>query len=202
VLRITRGEAGSDRWQFEAHAETASWVSSFFQARDRFVTTTDAGFHPLEHSRDIREGRRELRRTYVYDRRARHVRVGESPEAALASSALTLPFESEAARDALSALYYVRTLPLTPGTIITVPLNEAGTNMLLQVSTGEVETIEHHGQSARALRLEPRLMRRLERRRPLAMTIWLSDDARRVPLRAIVEAGFGKVRLELIEYSR
>ena len=34
------------------------------------------------------------------------------------------------------------------------------------------------------------------------MTIWLSDDDRRIPLRVIVDAGFGRVRLELTNYSR
>ena len=45
-------------------------------------------------------------------------------------------------------------------------------------------------------------MRRIERRRPIAMTLWLSADDRRIPLRVIVEAGFGRVTLELREYSR
>jgi hypothetical protein len=34
------------------------------------------------------------------------------------------------------------------------------------------------------------------------MTIWLSDDERKIPVRAVVEAGFGRVRLELVDYRR
>jgi hypothetical protein len=34
------------------------------------------------------------------------------------------------------------------------------------------------------------------------MTIWLSDDERRVPLRAVIEAGFGRVRADLVDYRR
>jgi hypothetical protein len=45
-------------------------------------------------------------------------------------------------------------------------------------------------------------MRRIERRRPISMTIWLTNDDRRVPLRAVVEAGFGRVRLDLVDYRR
>jgi hypothetical protein len=76
-------------------------------------------------------------------------------------------------------------------------MNEAGTRLMLQVQVGEVETIEQEDRSVPALRLEPRVMRRIERRRPIAMTLWLTADERRIPLRAIVAAGFGVIRVEL-----
>lgn len=195
-------EGGRDAaWRFEAHAETANWVSTFFEAQDLFVTTADETLQPLVHRREIREGRRQWDRTYIYDRAARHIRVGDSRESALAADALTLPLAAEAARDALTAFYYVRTLSLTPGSIVTVPLNEAGANLVLQVSAAEQETITYNGQSIAAVRLEPRLMRRIERRQPLAMTVWLSADARRIPLRMILQGGFGRVRVELRAYQ-
>jgi hypothetical protein len=199
TLRVLAGGPGRD-WQFEAAAETAGWVTPFFQARDRFITTSDATLLPIEHVREIREGRRRLDRTYVFDRTARHVRVGDTRAAALAADAMTLPLGSAAARDALSALYYIRTLP--GAAAISVPINDAGSPMLLETGPGVRETIDHQGQARPALRLEPRLMRRIERRRPIGLTIWLSDDERRIPLRAIVDAGFGRVRLELTDYSR
>ena len=190
TLTIVDGGDGRDRWRFEMRAETANWVSRFFQARDGFITTTDRDFFPLEHHREIREGRREVDRIYRYDRKTRTVQT----------SAMTLPLGDEASRDALSALYYVRTLPLAPGTIVSVPLNDAGTSMMLQLSVAEPEDIDYKGVRTKALRLEPRVMRRIERRRPVAITIWLTADERRVPLRALVDAGFGRIRLELIDY--
>jgi hypothetical protein len=190
VLTVQEGREGAERWRFETRAETANWVSSFFQARDRFITITDRDLLPVEHQREIREGRRQVDRRYRYDRAGNTVQTGE----------MTLPLGGAAARDALSALYYVRTLPLAPGTIVSIPLNEAGTSLTLQVSVGEPEEIAHGGGRVRALRLEPRVMRRIERRRPLTITMWLSADDRRIPLRAIIDAGFGRIRLELREY--
>jgi hypothetical protein len=81
-----------------------------------------------------------------------------------------------------------------------VPINEAGSILVLELGAMVRESIEMRGESVAALRLEPRLMRRIERRRPPAVTLWLSDDRRRIPLRAIVEAGFGRARAELREY--
>ena len=115
---------------------------------------------------------------------------------------MAFPLASPSTRDAVTALFYVRTLPLAPGVIVTVPINEAGNNLVMQVAVGEPETIEVRGTPHQTLRLEPRLMRRIERRRPINMTIWLSADERRVPVRVFVEAGFGRVRLDLVDYRR
>ncbi len=202
TLRVVDGEPGGERWEFEALAETADWVSSFFEARDRFVTTADRELQPIEHTREVREGRRALDRTYVFDREARVVRMGETPGQARQPEAVALPLGVPATRDAITALYYARTLTLEPGTIVTVPINEAGSALLLQVSVADKETIEVGGNMYRAIRVEPRLTRRIERRRPVTLTIWLSDDERRVPLRATIEAGFGRVRADLVDYTR
>lgn len=202
TIRVLAGEPGGNHWEFEAAAETASWVSSFFQARDRFATTADGQLEPTVHVREIREGRRQLDRAYVFDREANVVRVGESPSAARRTDAMALPLAAPSTRDAITALFYVRTLPLAPGAIVTVPINEGGNNLVMQVAVAEHETLDIGGQQQPTLRLEPRLMRRIERRRPINMTIWLSADKRRVPVRAFIEAGFGRVRLDLVDYRR
>jgi hypothetical protein len=202
TLTIREGERGGDHWRFEARAVTANWVAGFFRANDVLITTADRDLLPLVHTREIREGRRELDRTFIYDRNARNIRVGDSLDAARAADALTLPLGAEAARDALTALYYIRTLPLAPGTIVTVPINEGGASLVLQVAVAEADAIEHGGRMTPTIRLEPRMMRRIERRRPISMTLWLSADERRVPLRLIIDAGFGRIRAELQQVSR
>ncbi|MGQ0732957.1 MAG: DUF3108 domain-containing protein [Acidobacteriota bacterium] len=200
TLRVLDGPAAPARWSFEVVAETADWVSPFFTARDRLTTTADDRLLPLRHVRELREGRRRVNRTYTFDREALRVTV-EGPAPREDGPEMTLPLGADEARDAITALYYVRTLPLEPGTALTVPMHEAGSIMELALAVGEREVISHRGQPASVLRLEPRIMRRLERRRPLTMTLWLSTDERRVPVRVLVEAGFGRVRLELIEYQ-
>ncbi len=200
VLRVLEGSAASPRWRFEAVAETADWVASFYNARDRFMTTADAALLPVEHSREIREGDRQLRLTYVYDRAAQHVRVGNSRDEALSTDALTLPLGNDAARDMLTALYFIRTLPLASGSIVTVPLNEAGSVLQLEVAAAEPETIAYRGQPTAVVRLEPRLIRRSDGQQPTSMTLWMSADGR-VPLRAVLQTGFGRVRAELRDHQ-
>lgn len=190
TVSVEEGGEHAAHWRFELRADTANWMTTFFQARDRFTTIADRDLFPLEHRREIREGRRQVDRRYIYDRATRTVQTG----------VMTLPLGAQDARDALTALFYVRTLPLPPGSIVSIPMNEAGALLTLQVSVAEPEDIDSMGRRVRAVRLEPRIMRRIERRRPIAITLWLTADERRVPLRALVDAGFGRIRLELREY--
>jgi hypothetical protein len=190
------GSGPRARWTFEATAETADWVSRFFEARDRFWTLADEALLPIEHMRTIREGRRRMDETYLFDAGARVVRLGSTrAEAAGAGVAFPAPRD---VRDALTTFYYVRTLPLAEGTELALPVNDGGRNMVLRIRVVGYETVPYRGGSLRALRLEPQVVRRLERRQPLAMTVWLSDDDRRVPLTVEVAAGFGRIRANLV----
>jgi Protein of unknown function (DUF3108) len=198
-LRFATGSSAD--WAFEVTAQTADWVSAFFQASDRFATATDAELKPLEHTREIREGRRQFDRTFLFDPQARVVRTGPTAEAAGGAGAVTLPVPPDV-RDALRTFYYVRTLPLATGDFLTLPVNDGGRNMTIGLRVGGIETVMHQGRPTTALRLEPHVVRRVERRRPLSVSIWMSVDERRVPLLADVAAGFGRVRANLVDYRR
>ena len=186
-------------WVFEANAETAPWVSRFFEARDRFRTSASADLVPLMHQRFLREGRRVVDRAFAYDHDGRHVRSADSAATARDGGAMALPLAAHA-RDSLTALWYVRSLPLAAGTTFEMPINEAGRNMKATISVGAPETVEAAGGPQPAFRLEPRLTTRVQRRQGIDATIWISADSRRVPLAADITAGFGRVRLKLVDY--
>ena len=75
-----------------------------------------------------------------------------------------------------------------------------GRNLALSVSVPARETIMVDGAPVSALRVEPRFTARVQRRQAIESTLWLSDDARRVPLVVEVAAGFGRLRLKLVDY--
>jgi hypothetical protein len=186
-------------WVLEATAETADWVSRFFEARDRFRTSATAGLMPLVHQRFLREGRRTVDRAYVYAADAAHVRTAESADEARDEAALALPLAAHA-RDSLTGLWYLRTLALEPGLVVAVPINEGGRNLTATVTVGPQDLIDGPGGPQPAFRVQPRLTTRVQRRQPVEATLWISADARRVPLQADVTGGFGRVRLKLVDY--
>ena len=203
VVAPSGGDAGLNgtqpSWVFEARAETAPWVSRFFEARDRFRTSASAALVPLMHQRFLREGRRVVDRAYAYDHDGRHVRSADSAASARDGGTMALPLAAQA-RDSLTALWYVRSLPLAAGTTLEMPINEAGRNMKATITVGALETVDATGGPQPAFRIEPRLTTRVQRRQGIDATIWISADARRVPLAADITAGFGRVRLKLVDY--
>jgi len=181
-------------------AATAPWVAQFYQAQDVFATQADGNLFPLVHERDQQEGSRHVTRAFVFDDRAHVVRTGLTITDAQAQGAVVLPM-APGARDAIAALFYVRTLPLTIGGRARFPINEAGRNLVVELVVDGVERINVQGRDVEAIRVTPTIERRADDRQPLASTIWLSNDARRVPLVLDVDAGFGHVRVELVRYD-
>jgi hypothetical protein len=193
------GAAAGAAWVLEASADTAPWVSRFFEAHDVFTTTADARLKPLVHVRSLHEGRRVLERAFVYDEAAGRVRAGRTPAEAGAPDALAMPL-APGARDAVTALWYLRALALEPGLAVTVPINEAGRGLTLEIAVGDREVVPTAAGPVEAFRVSPRLVERVPRRRPVGATIWLSADGRRLPVAADVAAGFGRIRLKLVDY--
>jgi hypothetical protein len=203
VVPATAADAGVNEaqpsWVFEANAETAQWVSRFFEARDRFRTSASADLVPLMHQRFLREGRRVVDRAYAYDHDGRHVRSADSAASARDRGAMALPLAGYA-RDSLTALWYIRSLPLAAGATFEIPINEAGRNMKATVTVGAPESVDAPAGPVPAFRVEPRLSTRVQRRQGIDAAIWISADSRRVPLAADITAGFGRVRLKLVDY--
>jgi hypothetical protein len=186
---------------FVATGETAPWMSRFFEAHDRFTTRTDTDLLPIVHERDQQEGSRHLTRAFVYRHADNVIRIGRDASHAASEEGVSLPL-ARSARDAISTVFYVRTLPLVTGDRYLIPVNEAGRNLVVDVSVAGRERITVQGRELAAIRLEPQMRRRVERRRPIAATLWVSDDDRKVPLALDLDANFGRVRLELVSYQR
>jgi Protein of unknown function (DUF3108) len=186
--------SGAASYTFVARAATADWVRQFFEARDEFITTATRELLPIEHRRDQRQGRRHVRRTYAFDPAARTVRIGTPGQRGVV---LSIP---PGTRDAVSAFYYVRTLALAPGEVVRFPVSDGGRNLTIELTATRIETIRTGGGVVDALRVEPRIVQRVSRRTPVQIVVWLGRDGRQLPLAAEVSAGFGRLRLELVEY--
>jgi hypothetical protein len=112
---------------------------------------------------------------------------------------IALPISS-ATRDSLSALFYARTLPLVPGYAADIPVNESGRNVAVHLMVVGEEMVTVGGRSTSALRIQPTLRYAVETRRPIQITLWLSHDARHLPLIMAFDTDFGAFRAELQSY--
>jgi hypothetical protein len=167
-------------------------VSRFYEANVTLETTADARLLPVAYREIIDEGRRRIERQLQFDFAKREVRIASG------GTSIALPLGTEA-RDPLTALFFIRTQPLSEGARFALPISDIGRRLTLDVSVANREMIQLNGTARMAWRIEPRLSNRIERS-PLTMTAWVGDDALRIPLLVEVAAAFGSVRVELTDY--
>ena len=196
VLEVLEPTAPVSRYRLAATARTAEWVAPFFEARDRYVTAADRRLLPLWHERSQRHGRRSVDRRYEFDADTGTVTL----QASGAGPPLTLPMPS-GTRDALTTFYYIRTLDLARLEGLVLSVNDGGRTRRLQFRVQGPEPVRVGGAERTAIRIDPLITERVPRRAPVTARVWLSDDARRIPMVVEVAAGFGRVRIELRSYE-
>jgi hypothetical protein len=185
---------GPGQHRFAVGARTAPWVARFFEADDRFTTTTDDVMRPVLHQRRIREGRRALDQRVVYDPAARSAQPQHGDGQPSGPPLRVWP----EARDAVAALYYVRTLSLDAGSRVTVPIVEGGQHSTLVLEPGAIERMPAGGGTTiEARRVDARLEQRVQRRRMPEITLWVEPGGARRLIAADIRAVFGNLRLRL-----
>ena len=80
-----------------------------------------------------------------------------------------------------------------------LPVNDGGRNLIVQIKVVGRESITVQGRRLEAIRVEPAIVERVPRRDPIQSVVWISDDSRKIVLAADVAAGFGRLRLEVVQ---
>jgi uncharacterized protein DUF3108 len=177
-----------------ATGKTAAWVSKFFEADAALTSTTTAALLPLAYDEAIVQSGRRVDRRFAFDAAARTVKMtvaGGDP--------ITFPM-ARAARDPISTLFFLRTLPLQHGSRFSLPLADNGRQARIDAQVGPQEDLSVDGRPWRAWKVDAHVRESVERRAPPAMAVWISSDPQRIPLVLQVEGDFGTVRAELTSY--
>ncbi len=110
---------------------------------------------------------------------------------------ITSPLETSV-QDIISAIYYLRRQPLAIGKEFNISLSDSGVVYDVPVKVVAREQQKSFLGRFWALRVEPQIF---GDKRPLAgngkMFIWITDDARHLPLRAQIQAKIGKIDIKL-----
>lgn len=145
------------------------------------------------------EGRRRRLGVTTFERRAGRVRF-EQTTTTVVRTVLPVPAETQ---DALSAFYVLRTKPLEAGRRLTMPVSDGGTLLWVEIVVDGREPVRSGLGSLEAWRLVPSIRDAggnswTDRR----LTVWLSVDDRRLPLRLQAELPVGTFDLVLREVGR
>jgi hypothetical protein len=104
-----------------------------------------------------------------------------------------------AAHDFISAIYYLRTQPLKVGQSFELAVSDSGHTVRVPVRVTERKNVKSALGRTPALRVEIGLFGagRLVGDREGEMSLWITDDARRIPVRARLSADIGTIDIKL-----
>jgi len=173
------------------------------KVRDSYSSIVNAQDMGLTEShKSIEEGNNRREQKSLIDREAGRVTFTErnladkkaEPKIKEASSPTWI-------QDILSATYFVRTQPLNEGDVIEIPISDAGEVYHIEVIVEKREEIKVEAGKFKAIRLNAKIFDGRFIRRSGEMLLWMSDDTRRIPVRARVKTSGATVTVDLKRIS-
>ena len=139
------------------------------------------------------EGKRHRFKTTQFDRGAKRVLFEYKSDTTVTAAFATSPVT----QDALSAIYVLRAIPLKAGDRMTMPVSDNGINYTVRFDVGMPERVKTPMGEQSASRI--RLSVFDDKNRPVGrnVAIWLSEDARRLPLKLQADLPVGSFNLLL-----
>jgi Protein of unknown function (DUF3108) len=148
---------------------------------------------PQRGSLYVEEGKRHRMKTTTFDQAKRQAKY-EVQTTTHVERALTLP---PLTQDSLSALYVLRCIPMKPGDKFNMPVTDAGDIYKVQMQVAAVESLKTPLGTMNALKIVPAITGSKGAEPPRGLAIWISDDARRLPLKIEAQLAVGKFVISL-----
>ncbi|MSO18971.1 MAG: DUF3108 domain-containing protein [Acidobacteria bacterium] len=200
------GQGSPGRWRVVGKAQSVGYVSNIYKVDDEYQSSfrnpplCSNGMHKVIH-----EGGRHRDVKLDFDAQRRVARVEEknlqsgSNGAVVRSEQFPTP---ACVHDILSALYFVRTRPLTVGQFIDVPINDGSKTINLRVEVQAEEDIKTELGVMRAVRVEPAVFDGKLFTGKGRMHVWFSKDAQRVPIQLRAQIGVGTITATIAAIER
>jgi len=173
-----------------------------FKFRQHVESTADVEpFTVLHTDKNEESGKRSRVLEAVFDHKAKKVIWREkSPNPQAGTFDFTEPIQ-----DVLTVIYYMRTQQLEVGKSFAVPVTDAGKVFRLEVAAKEEKEIDTVLGKVKTVRIEPALFgdSALVRARG-QLSIWITKDDRRLPVRAQVKVELGTfdIKLKRVTYPQ
>jgi hypothetical protein len=185
---------GHDVYHIRTFAETSPLFSVFYNVRDMGETFVDTReLYPWYSHLDQREGSRVTKRTVVFDQQrgvAVHTKNQDAPQE------VEIPV---GVQDSLSSFYVLRTLPLRIGQSIHMKTFSNGRTYDVEVEILRREKVDAYWGPVDTLVVRP-LMRFADvLRQKGEVLIWLTEDARRIPVRVKTAIKVGSIEATLVD---
>lgn len=174
-----------------SNARTNDVFSKFYKVRDRFVSLMDTtDLVSLQYEKHLREGKHKADESVRFDQKAHEAHYENRVEG--------IPPRTQ---DVLSAMYYVRTLPLKVGHSIALANHTNGKNYPLVIKVLGKERVSVEAGTFDCLVVEPFLQAPGLFRQKGRLTVWVTDDKHKIPVLMRSKVVIGSVSAVLKSYQ-
>ena len=189
VQNIVRVD-GRKAYRIVTKAESNSFVSKFYKVRDRAESFVDAeSLYSLRFVKHLREGGYKKDVDVRFDHGAGKARYEEG-------KVFDVPRN---VHDVLSAFYYVRTVPLPDGATLSIPTHDNDKTYEMVVKVHGREKVEVPAGKFDCVVVEPMLKSEGVFKSKGSILVYLSDDARRLPVLVKSKIPIGSISVSLTD---
>lgn len=187
--------------ELKAEAVSKGFFPALFgvKVRDRYITlvnATDFGIH--SSIKLLEEGKVRREQKSIIDREAGRVNFTDRDLTTEKSEPRTKEKPSPSwIQDLLSTIYYVRTQPLKEGDVIPIPISDGGEIYNIEVIAGKWEELKVGSTKIRAIQVNAKVFDGRYLKRSGEMLVWITDNDRRIPVRARVKTSGYTITVDL-----
>ena len=184
---------GSVAYYIAAEGRPTPLLSKLYTLYYKADTLLDAySLLPQRGSLYSEEGKRHRMKTTTFNQAAKRATYQVETRTVVKKD-LAIPAFTQ---DALSTVYVLRSIPFKPGEKFNMPVCDNGNVYRVQMQVGSVEAVKTGLGTINGTKLTP-VITGPDKDAPRGIALWISDDARRLPLKMEAQLAVGKFTIVL-----
>jgi hypothetical protein len=189
----------SPQWDIKVQVESIGVVSRLFKLDDKYTVHLEDQLCATGSDMDSFEGRKHHDTKVTYDRAKDHATYVERDlikNTTVSTKETPIP---GCVADVIAGLYKLRTMQIQPGQSVQIPTSDGKKSAQVRIEAQEREEIRNHLGRFKTIRYEAFVFNGVIYSKKARMFVWLTDDARRLPvqIRARMAFPIGSITLAL-----
>jgi hypothetical protein len=198
-LEWSAGDASQPGWRIRLQMQSTGLVSKLFKVDNDYSAVLDSALCAQSSHLIAHEGRRHRDTTITFDaetRKANYLERDIEKDTVVRTEEIDVP---ACVHDVPGSLFYLRTLQLEPGQSTEVAVSDGKKSVSARVEAQQREEVKTPAGTFKTVRYEAFLFNNVLYRRNARLYVWLTDDARKLPVQIRVRMQFtiGTITLQL-----
>jgi hypothetical protein len=203
-VELTNSGGARPVLQTNLRLESSGIVSKLFKVEDDYAAILNQNYCAQSIQMTTHEGNRQRDTKVTFDPETKKASYLERDLARNNATVLAQETEIPACvHDVLGGLFFIRTLNLEPGQSAQIPVSDGKKSVMVKVEAQAREDVKTPEGTFKTIRYEVYLFNGVLYKRPAHLSLWVSDDRRRLPVQIRVRMTFtiGTILLQLEKHE-